>query len=248
MTGGAPAPARRVLVAGAGAGNLKSTVALNLAAALAAAGVAARLRDLDGASSRALAGPGGTLGGGGRVRLPWAAADLVVAAPGAADGSGDAAVGGADAAVEVVDPPPRFDAAVRALAASAPLVLVPVDATALALRVLGEVAPAVAGGGGRLRVVLARRLPRAADRWALVDQLDALAPDALSPVTLPMARPGAARAAALYAPGTRGAVAYARLAADVCALLGVEASVGTGVESAAAAPRRDGRASPSTSA
>ncbi len=244
MTGGAPAPARRVLVAGAGAGNLKSTVALNLAAALAAAGVAARLRDLDGASSRALAGPGGTLGGGGRVRLPWAAADLVVAAPGAADGPG----GGADAAVEVVDPPPRFDAAVRALAASAPLVLVPVDATALALRVLGEVAPAVAGGGGRLRVVLARRLPRAADRWALVDQLDALAPDALSPVTLPMARPGAARAAALYAPGTRGAVAYARLAADVCALLGVEASGGIGVGSGVDAPRRDGRASPSTSA
>jgi hypothetical protein len=215
VTGGAPAPARRVLVAGAGAGNLKSAVALNLAAALAAAGVAARLRDLDGASSRALAGPGVALGGGGRVRLPWAAADLAVAAPGVAGGSD------ADAAVEVVDPPPRFDAAVRALAASALLVLVPVDATALALRVLGEVAPAVAAGGGRLRVVLARRLPRAADRWALVDQLDALAPDALSPVTLPMARPGAARAAALYAPGTRGAAAYARLAAEVCALLGV---------------------------
>jgi hypothetical protein len=97
-------------------------------------------------------------------------------------------------------------------------VLAPVDASALALRVLGEVAPVVAAGGGRLRVVLARRLPRSADRWALVDQLDALAPDALSPVTLPMAR-AAGRAAPLYAPGTRAAGAYAQLAADVLAVL-----------------------------
>jgi Mrp family chromosome partitioning ATPase len=48
-----------VLVAGAGAGNLKSAVALNLAAALAAGRHAVRLRDLDGASSRAARAPRG---------------------------------------------------------------------------------------------------------------------------------------------------------------------------------------------
>lgn len=215
MTGAA---ARRVLVAGAGAAGaagLKSAVALNLAAALAAAGVAVRLRDLDGASSRGL--PTDSSGAGGRVRLPWAAAGLAIVRGGGAD-DGDADDADA-AAIEVVDPPPRFDAAVRALAASAALVVVPVDASALARRVLGEVAPAVAAAGGRLRVVLTRRLPRAADRWSLVDQLDALAPDALSPVTLPVPRAGAGGAAALYAPGTRGARAYAQLADDVRALL-----------------------------
>jgi cellulose biosynthesis protein BcsQ len=220
VTGAGAPPARRVLVAGAGAAGaagLKSAVALNLAAALAAAGAAVRLRDLDGASSRGLAAAAGPLGAGGRVRLPWAAADLAVVR---GEGPGDPGADDGDAGlIEVVDPPPRFDASVRALAASAALVVVPVDASALARRVLGEVAPAVAAGGGRLRVVLTRRLPRAADRWALVDQLDALAPDALSPVTLPVPRPGAAGAAALYAPGTRGARAYAQLAADVRAQL-----------------------------
>jgi hypothetical protein len=233
----APVAACRVLVAGAGAGNLKSAVALNLAAALAAAGIPVRLRDLDGASARALAPlgrpdaaaappaalrDGRPVGGWQRVRLPWAAADLAVAAPphAAPDGASDAAP---DAVIEIVDPPPRFDAAVRALAATAALVLVPVDASPLALRVLGEVAPVVAAGGGRLRVVLSRRLPRSADRWALVDQLDQLAPDALAPVTLPLARRGDPRAAALYAPGTRGAAAYARLATDVRLLLGLGA-------------------------
>jgi hypothetical protein len=172
----APDAARRVLVAGAGAGNLKSAVALNLAAALAAGGTAVRLRDLDGASARALAAlarpaapgaaapdvpPGRASGGWRRVRLPWAAVDLAVADPAVADAAvADAAAAVLPrAAVEIVDPPPRFDAAVRALAASAPLVLVPVDASPLALRVLAEVAPVVAAGGGRLRVVLSRRLP-----------------------------------------------------------------------------------------
>jgi hypothetical protein len=90
---------------------------------------------------------------------------------------------------------------------------VPVDASALARRVLAEVAPAA---GDRLRVVLARRLPRTADRWALVEQLEALADGALVPVTLPMARAGAP---ALYAPGTAAARAYVRLAADTRAAL-----------------------------
>jgi cellulose biosynthesis protein BcsQ len=226
-----------VLVAGAGAGNLKSAVALNLVAALAAAGTPVRLHDLDGASSRGLAR---ALAGvvpladpsdaPRRIRLPWAAADLAVLH----EPFAHAAPAGDDAhAVEVVDPPPRFDAAVQAIARSAALVLVPVDASALARRVLAEVAPVVAAAGGRLRVVLTRRLPRAADRWTLVDQLDALAPDALSPVTLPVPRAGDGRVAALYAPGTRGARAYAQLAADLCARLVVGTAVGTAVSTSA---------------
>jgi hypothetical protein len=193
-----------VLVVGAGAANLKSAVALNLAAALAASGTPARLVDLDGASSgalRAFAAPDAPPDAW-AVRLPWAAAPLSVA-------TGTYPPAPAAEATDVVDPPRRWDARVQALAASAAVVLVPVDASALAQRILAQVAPVA---GARLRVVLARRLPRSADRWALVDQLEALAPDALSPVTVPMARAGGP---VLYAPGTLATRAYARLAADV---------------------------------
>ena len=210
----------RVLVVGAGAGNLKSAVALNLAAALAAAGTPARLADLDGASSAALRAfaPPGAAPDRWPVALPWAVASLTVMA-GRGDATRDAARDAADdvepGTVAVVDPPRRWDAGVQALAAAAALVLVPVDASALARRVLAEVAPAA---GDRLRVVLARRLPRSADRWALVDHLESLAPGALSPVTIPMARAGGA---VLYAPGTIAARAYARLAGEVVGLTAV---------------------------
>jgi hypothetical protein len=195
---------RCVLVVGAGAANLKSAVALNLAAALAASGVPTRLVDLDGASSGALRAfaPSDAGSDAWAVTLPWAAAALAVVA-------GTHPPAEQPDVTDVVDPPRRWDAGVQALAAAAAVVLVPVDASALARRVLAEVAPVA---GDRLRVVLARRLPRAADRWALVDQLEALAPDALSPVTVPMARAGGP---VLYAPGTLAARAYARLAADV---------------------------------
>jgi cellulose biosynthesis protein BcsQ len=220
-----------LLVVGAGAANLKSTVAVNLAAALAAAGRAVRLVDHDGASSHALAA---ALGGA--PTLPWATAPITVVAPGA---TGTAVAASADDALTIVDPPPRLDAAAHALVAEARLVLVPVDASLLALRVLGDVEAAVAEAAGRagaagvvpprLRVVLARRLPREVDRWGLVERVGRLAPDVLAPVTLPMARSARARApeALLYAPGTAAARAYAALAALVLADLPATPPVST---------------------
>jgi len=217
--GRGPAQRGALLVVGAGAANLKSTVVVNLAAALAGAGRAVRLVDLDGASSHALAA---ALGGA--PTLPWATAPITVLAPGTAGAT-------SDDALTIVDPPPRLDAAVHALVADARLVLVPVDASLLALRVLADVEAAVAEAAARahaagvapprLRVVLARRLPREVDRWGLVERVGRLAPDVLAPVTLPMARSARAPEALLYAPGTAAARAYTALAALVLADLGV---------------------------
>ncbi|GLC24317.1 hypothetical protein [Roseisolibacter agri] len=213
-SGGSPA---RLVVVGAGAASLKSTVALNVAVAAATAGIATRLRDLDGASSRALARAAGD---GATVALPWAAAPLHVGTPPDPEP--------ADApALVVVDPPPRLDDAVRAELARAAVVLVPVDASPLARRALREVAAWRAGQSSppALRVALARALPRDADRWALLEEIEALAPDALLPATLPAGRlaapSGRERVARLYAPGTRGAGAYAALVGALTGALGL---------------------------
>ena len=208
---GARAPRPDVVVVGAGVANLKGTVVVNLAGALAALGEAVHLVDMAGSAAVPLAGP-----------LPWARAPITLA--------NDPAAPAAPGALVLCDPPARFDAAVRALVCAARLVLVPVDASPLALRVLGEVeatlgaaaGDAVHADGPRLRVVLARRLPREVDRWALVERVGALAGPVLAPITLPMARSARVRsgAALLYAPGTGAARAYAALAELVCAELG----------------------------
>ncbi len=196
----------RLVVVGAGAASLKSTVALNLAVAAAAGGTATALRDLDGASSRALARAAGD---GAAVALPWAAAPLTVHA--------QTDVVGVETSLVVVDAPPRLDDAVRAELARAALVLVPVDASPVARRALAEVAAWIAARPAPpvLRVALARGLPRAADRWALLEEIEALAPGAMLPTTLPAGRApatgGRERVARLYAPGTRAAAAYAAL-------------------------------------
>ncbi|AHG91796.1 Cobyrinic acid ac-diamide synthase [Gemmatirosa kalamazoonensis] len=203
------AGARVVTIVGAGGANLKSTVAANLAAALAALDVPVALADADGASSRALAEP-----------LPWApravrlvAADTLHAAPGE---------------ILVVDPPARLGPSTTAAVRAADLVLVPVDATPLSLRVLRDVAALVddASPAPRLRAALARLVPREADRWGLVEKVDAVAPGALLHATLPMARSvrvgtGAplARPAMLFAPGTSAARAYAALARELLDVL-----------------------------
>jgi cellulose biosynthesis protein BcsQ len=199
-----------IVVVGAGAANVKSTVALNLAVALAAlvGDEAVALVDLDGAPSAALG-----VTPQGEIAIPWLPRPLAVVP------SLDA--GAATNGTVVVDSPPRLDATTRAALDQARLVLVPVDASPLATRVLGEVAAAVPSGA-RLRVALARRLPRDVDRWGLVDRVDELAPGALLRSTLPMARPGAGsrpaaarRAAVLYAPGSAAARAYAALAEEM---------------------------------
>ncbi|MDF1502614.1 hypothetical protein [Roseisolibacter sp. H3M3-2] len=118
-------------------------------------------------------------------------------------------------AVSVLDLPPRLDDAVRRTLAEADRVLVPVDAGPRARRALREVAAAVAGRPpGTLREALAGTLPRDVDRWALLEELEALAPAALLATTLPAGR-ARALVPRLYAPGTAGARAYARLAAEL---------------------------------
>jgi cellulose biosynthesis protein BcsQ len=133
----------------------------------------------------------------------------------------------ADNRLGVVDPPARFDDVTRGVVCRADLVVVPVDGSALALRVLHEVVELVGpSGGDRVRAVLARRLPRTVDRWSLVERIDEHVPGSLFVATIPMARRDSARdgAAVLYAPGTAAARAYAALAVEVADRLRVRSS------------------------
>jgi chromosome partitioning protein len=205
-----------IVVVGAGSANLKSTVAANLATALAALDLPVALADADGASSRALTANDGDAPTAGVAPLPWTPRAVRLADP-----SHPTAAAGE---IVVVDPPPRLGPATTAALAAADLVLVPVDATALARRVLRDVAALVGASARppRLRAALARLVPREADRWGLVDAIEALAPGALLHTTLPMARSvrpvgrgAAARQAMLFAPGTAAARAYAALAREL---------------------------------
>ena len=205
-----------VTVVGAGAGNLKATVALNLAAALAAHGERVALREHSGLVAATLGVPAS-----GPVALPRAPG-VGAPAPVLALLDGDGPAG--EATVVVVDPPARLDAVTRDAILAADVVIVPVDATPLAVRVLREVADVVRSaapaGAPRLRVTLARLLPRAVDRWTLVEQVTELAPDALFHASIPMARRASGRGAPapralLYAPGTGAAAAYGALAAEL---------------------------------
>jgi hypothetical protein len=198
-------PARWVVV-GAGAGPLACTVALNVAVAAASAGTPTLLHDLDGAAARALAR---VVAEDGVVALPWTTAPLRLRTPG---GETSPPTPGT---LVIVAAPRRLDAAVRVELERAALVLVPMDATAVARRALREVAALLAAlpAPALLHAVLGRSLPRDADRWALLEEIEALAPGALLSATLPTGRaaPGVAGAdaARLYAPGTAAAAAYA---------------------------------------
>jgi chromosome partitioning protein len=214
-----PGAGRVIVVVGAGAANLKSTVAANLAAAFAVAGLPVALADADGASSRALAAPVAPAVDM-PAQLPWASTPVRLAAPTAVrPASADELL--------VVDPPPRLGTATLAAVAASDVVLVPVDATPLALRVLRDVVALVRTVDRRpvVRTALARLVPREADRWGLVEQVDALAPGTLLHTTLPMTRSvrhaagdPLARQAVLYAPGTAAARAYASLARELVQL------------------------------
>jgi cellulose biosynthesis protein BcsQ len=226
--------ARVVAVAGAGATNIKTTAALNLAVAFAAAGVRTELRDLDpaGAATLALGGAPATVDGAPAprdVRLaPLAPGSLTLTS-----GWGDvAAPTGTPAppgpALTLLDCPPRLDAATTRALAVAHLVLVPVDGSPLALRVLRELSASASDEQrSRLRAVLTRLLPRRVDRWAVLEELSDGFPGTLYATTVPMGRTGAARGgdrartATLFAPTTRAARAYAALAREVAADVGL---------------------------
>ncbi len=201
----------RLVVVGAGAGPLACTVALNVAVAAAIGGTPVVLHDLDGAASRALAR---VVGADGVCALPWTTAPLHLWT------SSDPAPRSAQGALLIVAAPRRLDAAVRTELERATAVLVPMDATAVARRALREVAALLAQlpTPPLLHAVLARSLPRDADRWALLEEIEALAPGALLSATLPAGRatpgPGSGDAR-LYAPGTAAATAYAAVLAAV---------------------------------
>jgi hypothetical protein len=202
----------RWVVVGAGAGPLACTVALNVAVAAASGGTPTLLHDLDGAAARALAR---VVGLDGVVALPWTTAPLQLRTAGGETSPP------APHTLVIVAAPRRLDAPVRAELERAAVVLVPMDATAVARRALREVAALLAASPAPalLHAVLGRSLPRDADRWALLEEIEALAPGALLSATLPAGRagpgPAGADAARLYAPGTAAATAYAAVLAAV---------------------------------
>ena len=218
---------KTVAVAGAGATNVKATVAVNLAVAIASLGATVELRDADPErhSGRALTGASVE-----RVGVGRGAPLEILATP--LDGQSTPA---APPQLLVHDCAPRLDAETSAAIRDSDAIVVAVDGSSLSLRALDEVAAVrSATGGDAVRVLLTRALPRTVDRWALVERLAERDGVRLSPVTVPMGRAarrpsGAAhvspvriRRATLYAPGTRAAHAYAAFARELVAALGVK--------------------------
>lgn len=226
--GASRAPALNILaLAGAGTGNVKSTAAVNLALAFAAAGLRVELRDLDPAAAAFTALGGAAEPGGGPVEL--AISRALRGRVAVATGLPPAQRAAAAPDLVLLDCPQRADAVTEQALALARVVLVPVDASPLAFRALGDVAGALARqapDGARLRVALARVLPRRIDRWGVVEEITERYPGALYVTTVPLRRTGAsphadARTPTLYAPTTRAAAAYSALALEVADDLGI---------------------------
>lgn len=232
---GAPrAPELNILaVCGAGTVNVRSTAAINLAVAFAAAGRRVELRDLDPAARAFQALAAGGDPGGPPVELPISrplAGRVSVAA-----GFPAATAAGTEPAPELLllDCLPRADEVTERALALAQIVVVPVDASPAAFRALAEVAALLAaqrsGDGPRLRVALARVLPRPVDRWGVVEEITEHYPGALYVSTVPLGRRPSAptgepsndppsrvsHAPTLYAPTTRAAAAYSALALEI---------------------------------
>ena len=208
-------------VAGGPDAGAKSTVALNLAVGLSALGYAVELVDND---------PSARVTGALRVAGPPARpGERLVLEPGARLGvpvrdrlaTGDRF---ATPDVRVVDSaPPPADGPAGELE-EADLVLVPLDVGAESRQALERITRQLGERGeGALRIVLSRVLPRDADRWRLVDDLDERYADALSPVTLPLGRAGrrGTEGVTLYAPTGRAAKAYRAVAREVALRLGL---------------------------
>jgi chromosome partitioning protein len=228
--GASSAPTLNILAfAGAGTGGAKSTAAVNLAVAFAAAGLRVELRDVDPVTPafRALARAADSAGPPVELPISRALRGRVTLAAGFPPPA--AAPGVAAPDLLLLDCPTQVDADTERAVGLASLVLVPVDASPLALRTLGEVAELLSRqrpAAARLRVALARVLPRRIDRWGVVEELTERYPGALYATTVPLRRTGAshdagARAPTLYAPTTRAAAAYAALALEVADDLGL---------------------------
>ena len=194
----------RVVVVSASAAT-RATVALNLAAAVSLLGCRVTLRDDDGMVRAALGAASNA------VTLPGAGGEftLVDSPDGAHDATCEMLVShAADANADTVR--------------DASLLLVPVDSTAEAARTLADVAARVRAlhPAPRVRVAMARTLPRGVDRWSLVERVEETLPGALYGTTIPVARRTIRNTtgnALLFGSGTRAAHAYGTLASDVLA-------------------------------
>jgi chromosome partitioning protein len=219
-----------VAVAGA-AGSARTTAAVNLAVALAGSGLDVRLCDLDpaGAARRALGGVAAESSGSTprEVRLSRRLRGRVTVG-GSSEGVGArtspaGGPAGHTPDVLVVHCPPVLDEIALTALREARVALVPIDASPGALAAVERVAAAIGAvrasgsAGPRVRIAMVRVLPRAVDRWAVVDRLTESYPEALYATTVPMGRraSGGAAPPTLYAPSTRAAAAYAALAVEV---------------------------------
>jgi|SRR5215207_2393297 len=220
-----------VAVAGTATPSARTTAAVNLAVALAVSGLDVRLCDLDpaGSARRALGGVTAEISGSTprEVRLSRRLRGRITVAGGSEEvGARTSPAGGpADRTPDVliVHCPPVLDEVALTALRGARVVLVPIDASPGALAAVESVAAAIGavrapgGVGPRIRIAMVRVLPRAVDRWAVVDRLTESYPEALYATTVPMGRraSGGGGAPTLYAPTTRAAAAYAALAAEV---------------------------------
>src|SRR5215204_1764255 len=172
--GASSAPTLNILAfAGAGTGSAKSTAAVNLAVAFAAAGLCVELRDVDPVAPAFRALCGAAESAGPPVELPISRALRGRVTLAAGFPLPAAAPGMAAPDLLLLDCPTQVDAVTERAVGLASLVLVPVDASPLALRTLGDVAELLSRQrpAARLRVALARVLPRRIDRWGVVEEL-----------------------------------------------------------------------------
>lgn len=206
-----------LVVAGGSDASARATVAVNLAVAFSALGHEVEIVDRDPATPLL----GALAGAATRPR------DTVVLAAGARLGITLRSSGSVAAGLRVADAGPSLDEVTLDLIANASLVVVPLDSTPAARQALDGLAELLLERPGSLRVVLSRLLPRAADRWSLVEELDERYADALSAVTLPMGRRalaasgGRAVGATLFAPTGRAAKAYVAVARELARVLGL---------------------------
>lgn len=226
---------RVIAIAGAKGGTGKTTTAVNLAAALAERGERVALQDLDPQASATLAL------GIDATPDPWTAAPRSLELDGLPEpltlrpggrllmlaGERDAGAlldnSGESWDALVYDCPPGLDRLALAAIEAADLVLVPLEATPLALASLSDVAALLPGSRRtRLRAVLVRSNPRRILTADVRERVERTYRGALYGTQIPedvraAEAPGHGLPVTVYAPSSRAAAAYRELAREVLA-------------------------------